>query len=187
MMEIILLRIRSFQIVSQLFLEQVFYFMIAPYGNLYYIFQFLFIAISAGMVVLLVYFLLTSGWLKWKYLEDWTEMLTFKPYGAQSVANEWKKIIARLNTGLESEYKLAVIEADTLFDESLLKQGFGGNTLGDKLKELNEIILPNLERLREAHQIRNNIVHDPDYKLSLDEAKRIINTYKEGFQELQLL
>jgi hypothetical protein len=45
--------------------------------------------------------------------------------------------------------------------------------------------LPNVEEVWEAHKIRNNIVHDPDYRLSLDEAKRALEIYEKALTDLQ--
>jgi len=47
--------------------------------------------------------------------------------------------------------------------------------------------LPNLEEARAAHQTRNNIVHDPNYRLSLDEARKILAVYEKSLIDLQAL
>ena len=97
----------------------------------------------------------------------------------------WAKITSRLETGLESEYKLAVIEADSILDNILNRMGFSGETLGERLNKLTVATLPNCEQVREAHKIRNNIVHDPSYRLGLDEAKRVLGIYQQALRDLQ--
>jgi hypothetical protein len=46
--------------------------------------------------------------------------------------------------------------------------GFIGDTLGERLEKLTDATIPNLNQLSDAHKVRNSIVHDPDYKLSID-------------------
>ena len=88
---------------------------------------------------------------------------------------------------MESEHKLAVIEADSMLDNILKRMGFGGESLGERLEKLTVASLPNIEDAKEAHKIRSNIIHDPAYKLSLDEAKRIIEIYEKALTDLQAL
>ncbi|PIR71619.1 MAG: hypothetical protein COU43_01525, partial [Candidatus Nealsonbacteria bacterium CG10_big_fil_rev_8_21_14_0_10_37_25] len=93
----------------------------------------------------------------------------------------------RLETEMESEWKLAVIEADKIMDDILNRMGFGGKSLGERLGKLTAVSLPNIEEVKEAHKIRNNIIHDPTYRLSLEEAKRVIAIYEKALTDLQAL
>jgi len=74
-----------------------------------------------------------------------------------------------------------------MLDDILKRMGYSGETLGERLNKLTIASLPNLEEAKEAHKIRNNIVHDPDYRLSLDEAKKTIETYERALTDLQAL
>jgi hypothetical protein len=154
-------------------------------GTLLYI-KNAFIAISliflAGIVVLLI----LSTWLKRRLLEDLTEFSTFRPFGAKETFKQWNRIAKRMETDKEVEFKLAVIEADSLLDDTLKKMGYKGETMGDRLKQLSSVILPNLDQVWEAHKIRNNVVHDPDYRLTLDQAKRVLGTYERALRDLEV-
>ena len=149
------------------------------------ILKIIFVILSLGCLALIIFVLLKTTWLKRMILWDLSEILTYRPYGVRRIVKQWAKIIGRLETGLESEYKLAVIEADSMLDDILNRMGFGGKTLGERLERLTAATLPNIEQIGEAHKIRNNIVHDPDYKLSLDEAKKVLGNYEQGFRDLQ--
>jgi len=116
---------------------------------------------------------------------DIVEFFSFRPYGIRKVEKDWAKITARLETDLESEWKLAIIEADSILNDILMKMGFAGETLGERLDRLTVVTLPNLQQIREAHKIRNNIVHDPDYRVSLDEAKMAVGIYEQALRDLQ--
>jgi len=133
----------------------------------------------------IIFALAKTSWLKRMVIWDIVEFFSFRPYGVRKVEKDWAKITARLETGLESEWKLAIIEVDLILNGILMKIGFGGETLGEKLDRLTAATLPNLQQIREAHKIRNNIVHDPDYRVSLDEAKRVVAIYEQALRDLE--
>jgi hypothetical protein len=135
----------------------------------------------------IIFALVRTFWLRRLILWDLQEFFTFRPYGVKKIEKQWLKIKVRLDTGLEGEYKLAVIEADLMLDDILKKMGYTGETLGERLGKLTAVSLPNLEVVKEVHQSRNNIVHDPDYRLPLDEARRIIEVYEKALTDLQAL
>lgn len=115
------------------------------------------------------------------------EFFTFKPYGSKKIVKKWNKIKNRLNLPSESEHKLAIIEAEGLLDDIFKRIGFPGEVIGDRLKQITPLQLGNIEEIREAHKIRNNIVHDPDYRLSLEEAKKTFEIYEKALQNLEAL
>ncbi len=154
---------------------------ISPLLNL----KILFIVFALVCLAGAIYFATKSSWLKYRIIQDLVEFFTYRPYGIRKIVKQWAKIMGRLETGLESEYKLAVIEADSLLDETLERMGYGGETLGERLKNITSDILPNLEQIWQAHKIRNNIVHDPDYRLNLDEARKALAIYEKAFTDLQ--
>ena len=141
----------------------------------------------AGIILLggIIFFIIKSSWLNYSILYDATEFLTFRPFGVKKIEKQWEKIRGRLDTGLESEYKLAVIEADNMTEDILKRMGYSGETLGERLKNLTVATLPNIEEIKAVHQVRNNIVHDPDYRLSLEETKNALEVYEKAFRDLQ--
>jgi len=140
-----------------------------------------------GIVVFggIIFFLIKSSWLNYSILYDATEFLTFRPFGVKKIEKQWEKIRVRLDTGLQSEYKLAVIEADNMLEDILKRMGYSGEALGERLKALTAATLPNIEEVKAVHQVRNNIVHDPDYRLSLEETKNALEVYEKAFRDLQ--
>lgn len=147
----------------------------------------LLIAVSAFFVIMMIWILKNTQWLRYRYLADLTELSTYRPYGAKKIDRDWQQIRSRLETGSESEYKLAVIEADSLLDNILKRMGYSGESLGDRLKTLTSATIPNIDVIKEGHQVRNNIIHDPDYQLELEEAKKILDAYEQAFVSLQVL
>ena len=145
-----------------------------------------------GLLVLsfigaIIYFTKDSGYFRIRVWQDIMEVFTARSYGVSRVVKRWGKIKNRLDLTTESEHKLAIIEADGLLNEILKRMNYQGETLGDKLRQIPVSQLPNLEQLSQAHEIRNNIVHDPDYRLSLDQARKVLEAYKEALKTLQVI
>ncbi len=155
------------------------------FGGALLFIKIIFIAISTLMVVGVIFSLIRTTWFKRFLLEDLVEAFTVTPYGAKKTFKQWTKIQKRLDTGKEDEYKLALIEADNLLDDILKKMGYKGESMGERLKQIDSVILPNIEQVWEAHKIRNNIVHDPDYRLTPDLTKRALVIYEKSFQDLE--
>lgn len=143
--------------------------------------------IGIGMLAFIIWVIWKFSWKQFVFLYDATEFFTYRAYGTGSLGNRWKNVLSRLETASEEEYKLAVIEADTMLDAALQRMGFAGETLADRLGKVNVAVVPNLPEVREANRIRNNIVHDPSYRLTLNEARRMIEIYQATFQNLDLI
>lgn len=167
-------------------LENISNFILSPaFSGWLLILKILFIIVALILLGFIIFALAKTSWLKRLWIWDLVEFFSFRPYGVRKVVKAWAKITGRLETGLESEYKLAVIEADSILNDILKRMGFGGETLGERLEKLTAATLPNLKQVWEAHKIRNNIVHDPDYRLTLDEARRVLEIYEQALRDLQ--
>lgn len=136
----------------------------------------------------IVYFLKNTSWFEEIFLRDFVEFTTFSSYRIAKSREAFRKIMERLKTQNEDEAKLAVIEADDILNESLNRIGYKKEeSLGEKLDEITPDIIPNLEEVKEAHKVRNSIIHDPAYRLESEEAKRILLVYEKALQNLETL
>lgn len=147
----------------------------------------IFILISLFLAGFIIFALIKTSWLKMLIIWNLWEFLTYRHFGVSKVVKKWQKIKKRLETGRESEVKLAIIEADKILDETLSRMNIGGKTLGERLEKLTVASFPHLEEVKKAHQIRNNIVYDPSYKLDLEKAKEAIASYEKALTDLQAL
>ncbi len=145
------------------------------------------IIVSAFLFGFIIWALANTSWLKRFLLQDFYEITSYKPYGATVNVKQWIKIIRRLESGMESESKLAVIEADGMLDDTLNRMGYAGESLGERLKQLSAATLPSIKDVLDAHKIRNSIVHDPDYRLTFDQARKVLEYYEKALRELQIL
>ena len=147
----------------------------------------IFLIFASFFLGFVIWALIKTTWFKRAFLQDLKEFFTYRPYGLKKFVKEWKKIKERSDTGLESEVKLALIEADALLDETLKRLGYPGESLGERSEKLTVDILPNLEEVRQVHKIRNNIIHDPTYQLNLEEAKESLAIYEKALINLDAL
>ena len=171
--------------------EQIIHFLTTPPPYPFYqwfiIIRNIFLVASLFFLVCIIYFLFKSSWLRYRYAEDAVEFFTYHPLVARKFTKKWNKIKIRLKSGQEEERKLAVIEADSMFNDMLKKMGFNEPTFEARIKNLVSNLMPNIESVLEAHKVRNNIVHDPNYQLNLDEAKKILLIYEKALTDLQIL
>lgn len=93
----------------------------------------------------------------------------------KKIQKRWNKIEARARSGLEANYKLAIIEADKLFDRVLKNIGY---EMGKKLFVIDEI--------KAASKIKDKIIKDK-YRPSKQESERAIAAYRKGLEELDVL
>jgi hypothetical protein len=103
------------------------------------------------------------------------------------LGSKWDEIQRHLNSIKEAEWKFAVIEADSLVDSILKASGYPGDTMGDRLKNIDKSQIVTLDGLWEAHKIRNRLAHDVSYFLRYGEAKRAIQLYEKTLKELNAL
>lgn len=95
----------------------------------------------------------------------------------------WGKVLSYLFSQHASDWKLAIIEADSMLEQLMTQMGFKGETLGDKLKSANQENFKQLTTAWEVHTIRNKIAHEGlAFEISQHEAKRIIALYEQIFE-----
>ena len=143
----------------------------------------------AGFIFLgfIMFMLMRTQWIRFKYLFDLVEFFTFRPYGVRRITKAWTKIQQRLQSGDETEYKLAVIEANSMLEETLKRLGILGKTFKERLSNITPTIIPNLNDVIKAHQTRDSIVHDPNFRLSLIDAQKTLDIFEEAFRSLDLI
>ncbi len=103
------------------------------------------------------------------------------------VGMKWEEIMRHIDSPREAEWKFAVIESDKLVDEVLKSAGYPGETMGERLVNIDKAQLVSLEGLWEAHKLRNKIAHDANSFVRYAQAKRAIELYEKALQELGVL
>lgn len=105
----------------------------------------------------------------------------------KKMRKKWEKIKNRLSLEQESQYKLAIIEADQIVDKIVSSMGLKGKDMIERLESSQMGKIEYSEELKKAHQFRNKIIHDESAKVSKETAKEIVGIYEEFLNQLELL
>jgi len=139
--------------------------------------------VKIGLIaLLLVIFLIII--LLWLFIKNKIRQRRSTKLDKELIVKRWKAIEeSSLNN--DASTKLAILEADKLLDEVFKNMGFGGSTMGERLKAAC-YRYPGLTDVWEAHKIRNLIAHE-NYQLYPKTAKRAINIFYHALKELGIV
>ena len=102
----------------------------------------------------------------------------------QSVNNRWDTVVSRADSDNPNDWKIAILEADIILDDMLDHLGYTGNSMGDKLKQIEKSDFLTLDKAWEAHKVRNAIAHEgSEFLINHREVLRILELYKDIFDE----
>ncbi len=75
-----------------------------------------------------------------------------------------------------------------MLDDMVDAMGYEGEGLGERLKQIERSDFNTLNQAWEAHKIRNNIAHaGSDFTLTQREVRRVIDLYKQVFDEFDFI
>ena len=107
-----------------------------------------------------------------------------KPY----INEKWQSVLAHSESMNPSDWRLAIIEADIILEEMLERMGYQGQSIGEKLKQVEPSDFNTLDNAWQAHKVRNAIAHQGgSFLLSKAEAQTAINNYKKVFEEFYFI
>jgi Trp operon repressor len=96
----------------------------------------------------------------------------------------WENVLQLFSSANSNDWRVAIIEADTMLDELVQSYNFAGENLGERLKNANTKIMPTVQSAWEAHKVRNRIAHDGiNYNLSQREAQLTKRHYEFVFKD----
>ncbi len=100
----------------------------------------------------------------------------------------WEIVMKYFNSANQSDWKLAILEADIMLYEVLDKSGFPGESIGEMLKNADRSKLSSRDDAWKAHKVRNEIAHSgTDYRLSRETVERTIAQFEKVFNELNFI
>ena len=96
----------------------------------------------------------------------------------------WENVLNYLTSENPSDWKLAIIEADTILEELTDQLGLDGDNVGERLKATDRERFKSLDNAWEAHLVRNKIAHEgSQFDISQHEANRVVSLYEDVFRE----
>lgn len=144
--------------------------------------------LSVVLAALAVYFIIQFQKLVKQKLEVMKSLLHIpETASGGGVISRWGEIVRHFESIKEAEWKFAIIEADKLVDDLLKQAGYLGDTMGERLMNIEQGQLLSLQGLWEAHKVRNKLAHDTNYFLRYAEARQAIKFYEEALKELGII
>ena len=95
----------------------------------------------------------------------------------------WLTIEHSLKRDEVGSYHMSILNADSLLDKALQEKGVQGATMGERMKQLQKT-WSNANNVWSAHKIRNQIAHEPDAKISYDNARRALASFKQALKDV---
>ncbi len=102
--------------------------------------------------------------------------------------SRWEHVRLLIGQQQESDWRRAIIEADSMLGQLLTDQGYRGSTIGEQLRDANPLQFTTLDLAWKAHKVRNEIAHAGEgYKLSERDARATVDLYQRVFEEFNFI
>ncbi len=96
----------------------------------------------------------------------------------------WDRVKEQVASDNEQAWRLAILEADIMLNELLDSLGYRGETLADKMRQVERGDFRTIDLAWEAHKVRNKVAHEGTaHSLSQREAQRVIGLFEQVFKE----
>ena len=129
--------------------------------------------------------------IKMQIIDRWFKtagnFLLTSDFPKRQLNKSWQKILLRLNKNDEANLRLALIEADNLFDDLLKQMRLPGESMADRLKYIDSSQIPNIDAIWQAHKLRNQIVHNSEYSVTRNEIEFGVKAYEKALKELEFM
>jgi len=108
--------------------------------------------------------------------------------GADTAQSRWQQVLAHVDADSPSDWRQAIIEADIMLDDMLGVMPYEGDSVGEKLKQASKAEFTTLDKAWEAHKVRNAVAHEgASYRITQREARRVIDLFRQVFQEFNYI
>jgi hypothetical protein len=140
--------------------------------------------ISAGLLAIFIY-----AFLRYKQVcaEDEAKYRTIHDTheAVEEVEHSrWKHVKELIESPHENDWRQAIIEADIILYDALEHDGYAGDSVGERLKQVGPGRLTSIQEAWEAHKVRNEIAHQgAAFALSDTLAYRTIQRYETVLRE----
>ncbi len=106
----------------------------------------------------------------------------------QEVSKRWSDIQTSVGLGGATHFGAAVVAADKLLDSVLRQKGYGGDTMGERLKSCRDDVSPAVyHNVWQAHKLRNHLVHEVGSEVLSFQVKEAIQSFEAMLRELGAL
>lgn len=102
--------------------------------------------------------------------------------------NAWREVVEHLKSDNESDWKVAILEADSILSELLEDLKYDGDNLGERLKSVPKGDMQSIDNAWEAHKMRNRIAHEgATMALTKKELGDTLANFEKVFREFNYI
>jgi hypothetical protein len=100
----------------------------------------------------------------------------------------WHYIQTLIESPNDSDWRVAIIEADSMMEEILREKGLTGGTVSELLEAAKESGYRSIQDAWDAHLVRNQIAHEGvNFPISQLEGRRVVKMFQNFFEELRVI
>jgi hypothetical protein len=100
---------------------------------------------------------------------------------------KWDLIREKIKKDDESMNKVAIIEADNIIDDLIKRMKYKGENMGERLAGITPGQIENIKELQKAHEIRNRIIHEENFKLNKEQVEEVMGYYENFLRDFEVL
>lgn len=142
--------------------------------------------ISLILIVLYIYATIKKEYYEGLITADLrhAEQVWNETYRSTTRESKLAAVHAHIDSENPTDWKLAIIEADIVLDQTLKDRGYAGTSLGERLRNITPKQLASIDDAWDAHRVRNKIAHEgADFVLTKRIAEDTIARYMNVFRE----
>lgn len=100
----------------------------------------------------------------------------------------WQQVETLASNSSDVHWRQAVLEGDTLVDQALKELGLAGESFADRLRAGQGRLPSDLyNKLWAAHKLRNQIAHEADFSVSLEQTRQALDGFERALSRLGAL
>lgn len=100
---------------------------------------------------------------------------------------KWDKIESMSRSNSQSDWKMAILEADSILDDLTKSLGYSGDNMGERMLNMNESVFPYINEAWRVHKLRNILAHETSYDLQRGEMEDAIDAYSLIFKSMNFI
>lgn len=144
------------------------------------------------ILILLLLAVIIYSYLEWKKVKDQSdkhiENLVPLETPEQRENKRWKHVQTLIASNNQNDWRMAILEADSMLEDMTLAMKIPGDTLGERLKSIEPSDFLSLQNAWEAHKVRNQIAHQgSEYNLDHRTALGAIRNFEIVFHEFEII
>ncbi|HOU45865.1 MAG TPA: hypothetical protein PLA41_01805 [Candidatus Pacearchaeota archaeon] len=120
------------------------------------------------------YLYATTGYLEDRFFRDFREFWTFKPKVDLERIRRWKKINDRMKSGIDNEYKIALLEAMSMLEDFMF-ENLKGETFEEQLMEIRKNYPEFCEKIEEGKNLKEQVMKDKTTLVKFEQIRDILN------------